>query len=108
MSIIIAPAAALDALTLAGDLTRTIDLPSDRNGDTLFVAASDGTLLQVSFAPQPAERFKVIHDGAGIVLIDGDRAEIQWPIEWLTVSGMQQAMTIERAPDPLPLFPEAA
>lgn len=108
MSIMIAPTAALDALTLSGDLTRTIPLPMERSSGSLFIAASDGTLLEASFSQASEGRFKVIHEGAGVVLISGGAAEVQWPIEWLTVSGTKQAMTIERLPEPLPLFPEAA
>ncbi|MBN8818709.1 MAG: hypothetical protein J0I80_08315 [Sphingomonas sp.] len=108
MPVTIAPANDLDALILSGDVSRIIPLPNGQSGGTLFIAVSDGSLLEASFAKGSDERFKVIKDGAGIVLLSEDRAEVKWPIEWLTVTGMNQAITIERRPEPLPLFPEAA
>jgi hypothetical protein len=108
MPVTIAPTATLDALTLSGDISRTVPLPAERSSGSLFIAVSDGTLLEASFADEPAERFKVIHEGAGTVRLTEDRAEVQWPVEWLTVSGLKQALTIDRQPQPLPLFPEAA
>jgi hypothetical protein len=108
MPVTIAPTAALDALVLSGDISRIIPLPAERSGGSHFIAVSDGSLLEASFANGPGERFKIIKDGAGIVILSEDRAEVQWPIEWLTVAGMNQALTIEHQPEPLPLFPEAA
>jgi hypothetical protein len=108
MPITIAPTATLDALTLSGDISRTIPLPAERSSGSLFIAVSDGTLLEASLGDGAGECFTVVHEGAGIVVLSKNSAEVQWPIEWLTVSGLKQALTIERQPEPLPLFPEAA
>ncbi len=108
MTITIAANPANDALTLSGDICRLLPLPADRDCGSVAVALSDGTLLDVSLSGPAGTRFTVAKEGAGITVIHGDRIEVQWPIEWLTVSGRNQALAIDRNPDPMPLFPEAA
>jgi hypothetical protein len=108
MSITITPTDARDALTLTGDITRTIPLPAERSSGSLFIAVSDGTLLHASLTDDAPERFSVAHEGAGIMVLAENSAEVQWPIEWLTIAGVSQSLTIKRQPEPLPLFPEAA
>lgn len=108
MPIKITPSPALDALTLSGDISRTIPLPAGSRQGAVAIALSDGTLLEmIPQAPQ-GHSFQITKDGAGIVQALGNAVEVQWPIEWLTVSGPGQVLTIDRQPQPLPLFPEAA
>jgi len=104
MSITIAPSPSLDALTISGAICRSVRVP----GASLAIALSDGTLLHACLTAQPGSRFKVANEGAAIIVTNGDHVEVQWPIEWLMVSGTDQALSIERRPEPLPLFPEAA
>ena len=108
MTITIAASPAQDALVLSGDICRLIPLPAERACGSVAVALSDGTLLDVSLAGPVEDRFRVAKEGAAITVIHGEEVEVQWPIEWLTVSGRNQALAIDRHPDPMPMFPEAA
>ena len=108
MTITIAATPTHDALTLSGDICRLLPLPAERDCGSVAVALSDGTLLDVSLSGPPEKRFKVAKEGAAITIIHADRVEVQWPIEWLTVSGRNQALAVDRNPDPMPMFPEAA
>jgi hypothetical protein len=106
MSITIAATPALDAFQLSGDICRTLPLPEERSCGSVAIALSDGTLIDANLSAGPSERFRIAKDGAGIIRMIEDAIEVQWPIEWLTVSGRNQAIAIERPLEPLPLFPE--
>ncbi|MCW2336290.1 hypothetical protein M2337_000523 [Sphingobium sp. B2D3A] len=102
MSLTIALSPASDALTFAGDVSRSVKVPQW----PAAVALSDGTLLEVSPGPPSPTQFKVATAGAGLVVPQGQGVEVQWPVEWFTVSGIDQAVTVSRVAEPLPLFPE--
>ena len=107
MTITIAASPTGDALTLSGDICSTLPLPAERCG-SLAIGLSDGTLLEARLSDEPQDRFRITKEGAAITIIQDDHVRVEWPIEWLTVSGLNQSVAIERGLEPMPLFPEAA
>jgi hypothetical protein len=107
MTIKIATVPTGDALAVSGNISSVLPLPPE-HCRALAIGLSDGTLLEARLSEEPLGRFRVTKEGAAITVINDDHVRVEWPIEWLTVSGIDQALASKRDPEPLPLFPEAA
>ena len=105
MSISILPIAGSARLSVTGDLDAVLSVPFD-DDDRFLVGLSDGTLLQGVYDEDLRCTWSVARYGAAIIRICGERVELDWKLEWVTVSLYCAPMLECAEPGPLPLFPE--
>jgi len=78
-------------LRLTGDVEMLLGLPARAKVEGFSLAISDGSLICGSYdAGSNRCRFSLDVEGAAIIKItradDGDRLDIGWPIDWITLA----------------------
>jgi hypothetical protein len=92
-------------IRVTGDIETVLPVPYE-DDDRFLVGLSDGTLLIGSYDDDLQCRFDVARDGAGIVQCHNGSAQVDWRIEWATISTYDPNVVEPPAPMPMPLFPE--
>lgn len=114
MSITIAPVASISQMKVTGDIDAHLQIPAEppqmcadgwKMVECYFIALSDGTLVRATNHISP--EYDVIREGAGLVTVDGAKLIVDWAIEWITLSPVENAVSWKReVMAELPLFPE--
>lgn len=79
------------SLRLTGDVETLLDLPARAKTEEFSLAISDGSLIRGYYdAGSNGCRFSIAVEGAAIIKIaredSGDRLEIDWRIDWITLA----------------------
>ena len=89
-------------LLLTGDIETRLDVPARGISEGFSLAFSDGTLLRGTFLGDVSTcRFALAVEGAAQVRItrhdDGDRVDLDWDFEWITLACGQETLQPEAA-----------
>lgn len=103
MGVMIEPIAETPRIRVSGDVETVLTVAYESD-ERFLLGLSDGTLLVGAYDHDLRCRFDVARDGAGFVRFHQDKAEIQFDIEWATVSPYDPNVVERRAPGELPLF----
>ena len=90
------------SLVLTGDIETRLDVPARGITEGFSLAFSDGTLLRGTFLDDASScRFALAVEGAAQVRItrheDGDRVDLNWNFEWITLACSQETLQPEAA-----------
>ncbi len=96
-----------ERVDVAGDITTSVRVPVGWADRRFRVATSDGTLLLGTYS-EGTYRFTVEVEGAAITQVqkaDGnDVVTLDWAVEWITISDVEDSALTVRLPEPLPPF----
>jgi len=92
-------------IRVTGDIETVLSVPYE-DDDRFLVGLSDGTLLIGSYDDDLQCRFDVARERAGIIRCYEGAAQVDWRIEWATISTYDPNMVGPAAPKPMPLFLE--
>jgi len=87
-------------ICISGDIETVLIATCVRRGHPFVLGFSDGTLIEGLHDPMTEEyRFKALVEGAGILIVEDDRTELLWAIEWATIAPLSGMMLADRRPD---------
>ena len=96
-----------ERVSVSGDITTTLRVPVGWADRRFRVATSDGTLLLGTYS-EGNYRFAVEVEGAAITRVRdagaSDVVTLDWAVEWITISDVEDSALTVRLPAPLPLF----
>lgn len=96
-----------ERVSVAGDIITTLRVPVGWADRRFRIATSDGTLLLGTYS-EGSFRFAVEVEGAAITRVRdtgaSDVVTLDWAVEWITISDVEDSALTVRLPEPLPLF----
>jgi hypothetical protein len=92
-----------ERISVTGDVIATFRLPVGWADRRFRIATSDGTLLLGTYS-DGTYQFEVEVEGAGIVRPRDAGLTLEWAVEWITISDIEDSDVAVRLPEPLPLF----
>lgn len=95
-------------IRVSGDIETVLIAPCVKRGQPFVMSFSDGTLIEGIHAPATGGyHVRTLVEGAGLLVVEGDRMRLLWMIEWATIaaaSGMTMAGRGEDSrPDRMPV-----
>jgi hypothetical protein len=87
-------------ICVSGDIENVLMATCVKRGQPFVLGFSDGTLIEGIHDPETARyRFRPLVEGAGILIVEDDRTELLWSIEWATIAPLSGMMMADRPPD---------
>jgi hypothetical protein len=87
-------------ICVSGDIETVLMATCLKRGRPFVLGFSDGTLIEGIHDPETAEyRFRPLVEGAGILIVEDDRTELLWSIEWATIAPLSGMMMADRRRD---------
>jgi hypothetical protein len=92
-----------ERISVTGDIITTLRVPVGWADRRFRIATSDGTLILGTYS-EGAYQFEVEVEGAGIVRARGGGLTLEWAVEWIAISDIEDSGVAMQLPEPLPLF----
>ena len=87
-------------ICITGDIETVLMATCVKRGQPFVLGFSDGTLIEGIHDPETAEyRFRPLVEGTGILIVEDERTELLWAIEWATIAPLSGMMMADRRPD---------
>ncbi|MET0374444.1 MAG: hypothetical protein ABW128_09325 [Rhizorhabdus sp.] len=92
-----------ECVNVTGDITTRLRVPVGWADRRFRIAASDGTLILGTYS-DGAYHFDVEVEGAGIVRPGAEGLTLEWAVEWVAISDVEDSAVAVHLPEALPLF----